>query len=412
PKMEELYQQVKELKKARETTEDILSGRLSEINDLNERITELENEASIKEETISKRELEIEILNQEIIDLENKDSNSSKLIETKNLEIEEINKNIDILQSALDDLKEELSIKESDIKKLNHDILELKTIKEDSTEIISAEINEIQELTEKVEEQKQLINELGKRNKIITEDLDNNVNDEELLLQLDELIKANEELEKFAKNAANELQEPLRAIRSFINVLAKRYRSKIDGDTDEFIDYALEAVERLNRKIIGLLEYSRIESSGKKFKLTETEQILDYALSHLNTSFENRPEITHENLPKVMADSGQILQLFNNLLDNAVKFKNPESNPQIHISAFLNEENDEYVFTVEDNGIGIEEKDFDKIFDMFKKLNHEYEGIGIGLSIGKKIVDRHGGHIWVESEPEVGSTFFFTLPKP
>ncbi|MGZ7044228.1 MAG: ATP-binding protein [Methanobacterium sp.] len=412
PKMEELYQQVKELKKARETTEDILSGRLSEINDLNERITELENEASIKEETISKRELEIEILNQKIIDLENKDSNSSKLIETKNLEIEEINKNIDILQSALDDLKEELSIKESDIKKLNHDILELKTIKEDSTEIISAEINEIQELTEKVEEQKQLINELGKRNKIITEELDNNVNDEELLLQLDELIKANEELEKFAKNAANELQEPLRAIRSFINVLAKRYRSKIDGDTDEFIDYALEAVERLNRKIIGLLEYSRIESSGKKFKLTETEQILDYALSHLNTSFENRPEITHENLPKVMADSGQILQLFNNLLDNAVKFKNPERNPQVHISAFLNEQNNEYVFTVEDNGIGIEEKDFDKIFDMFKKLNHEYEGIGIGLSIGKKIVDRHGGHIWVESEPEVGSTFFFTLPKP
>ncbi len=411
PKMEERLQQMEELKRERENSEEILSGRLSEINDLNQRITELENEASIKEDLISNRELEIEKLNQEIIDLEDRGDDYSKFMDSKNSEIEGIKKDRDLLQSAAKDLKETISTKESQIKELNHELMKLKNMETDSSEIISNEMNEIHELREKIEGQKEIISDLTRRNKLIRAELEENVNDEEILLQIDELIKANEELEKFAKNAANELQEPLRAIKSFVNILAKRYKGKVDKDTDEFIDYALEALERLNKKILALLEYSRVESSGKEFKLTETEQILDYAISNLNASIENRAQITSDELPKVMADSGQILLLFQNLLENAVKFKNPEKDVQIHISAFLDEENDQYVFRVEDNGIGIEEKDLEKIFDIFKKLNQKQKGIGIGLAVSKKIIDRHGGQIWVESEPEIGSTFFFTLPQ-
>lgn len=413
PKIEELYQQVIELRKSRDDLEDILSSKLSEIKDLNQRITDLENDASEKGEIISQKELEIEKLNHEIIELEKKDSESLKLISTKDSEIEEINKNIDALRNALNDSKEAISIKELDIKKLNDEISELKMLKEDSAEIISAEMQQIQELNEKISEKQQIINELTKRNEILRSELENKVNDEELLKQLDELIKANEELEKFVENAANELQEPLRAIKSFNNILAKRYRGKIDKDTDEFIDYALEAVARLNKKIIDLLEYSRIESRGKEFKLTETEEILDYAMSNLNASLEgNKAKITRDNLPKIMADSGQILQLFQNLLNNAVRFKNPDKNPQIHISSYLDDKNKEYVFSIQDNGIGIEEKDQKKIFEIFKRLNPEngYEGTGIGLSISKKIVERHGGRIWVESEPGIGSKFYFTIP--
>lgn len=414
PKMKELYQQVEKLKKARDNSEDVLLDKLSEINDLNERVTELENEASKKEDLISKRELEIEKLNHEIIELEKKGEDSSKLIETKNLEIADINKNVDALEDALEELKETLSNKELEIKKLMQKKLEFKTIKEDSKKIISAQKLKIQELTEKINKQEHLITKLSKRNKIIEEELKNSQNDEEILIQLDELIKANEELEKFAETAANELQEPLRVIRSFINILTKRYQGKIDRDTDEFIDYALEAINRLNRKIIGLLEYSRVESRGKEFRLTETEEILDYAISNINASFEgNRTKITYDNLPQIMADSGQILKLFQNLLENAVIFKNPEKDPKVHISSFLDEENNEYVFSIQDNGIGIEEKNLEKVFDIFKKLNSKngHQGVGIGLPISKKIIKRHGGRIWVESEPEIGSTFFFTLPN-
>jgi PAS domain S-box-containing protein len=413
PDIEELKIQIKELKKELEISEDAFSSKLSEINDLNERITELENESSKNEELISKRELEIEKLNQEIIELEKEDSIDSKLIKNKDSDMEMINKSMDALKESLDNYKEDISKKELEIEKLKHELLELKTIKEDSKQIVSAQMLKIQELTENFNKEKQLVIELTKRNKKIKEELENNLNDEELLKQLDELVKANEELDKFAETAANELQEPLRAVKSFVNILSKRYRGKLDNETDEFIDYALEAIERLNKKIIGLLEYSRVESKGKELKPTETHEILDYAISHLNTSWDGyKAEITYDNLPKIMADSGQILKLFQNLLENAVKFKNPEKNSKVHVSAVLDEENDKYIFSVQDNGIGIEEKDFDKIFDIFKKLNleNEHQGVGIGLSISKKIIERHGGQIWVESEPEIGSTFFFALP--
>ena len=414
PEIEDLNQQVIQLTKARDDSEDALSNKLTEISDLNQRITELENAADKNKEMISNKELEIENLSQEIIELEKTSLESLEIVTTKDSEIEELNKGIKALKIAYEEYREIISIKESEIENLNKEIMELEMLKNDSAEIISAEMSEIEELNEKISKQQQFINEITKSNEILKEELENSVNDEELLIQLDELIKANEELDKFAENAANELQEPLRAIKSFNNILAKRYRGKIDKDTDEFIDYALESVERLNRKIMGLLEYSRVKSRGKEFKLTETEEIFDYAMSNLNASLDgDNTEITRDDLPPVMADSGQILQLFQNLLKNAVEFKNPEQNPKIHVSAYFDEENDEYVFSVQDNGKGIGEKDLEKVFDIFKRLNpgNGHKGIGIGLPVSKKIVERHGGHIWVESEPEIGSKFYFTIPS-
>lgn len=436
--IEKLNQELIELEKINTTSAETIENKESEMKTITQKIEGLQEELNNSQELIKAKELEVEELNQKLVELEN-ETKSAEIIETNEVEIREITENIDALQEALnnsketitskelnikklseeisklktqkDDFKETISVKEQDIKKLNEEISELKTLKEDSAEIISTEMQEIQDLTEKTSEMNQQINELTKRNEILQSELENSTNDEELLIQLDELIKANEELEKFAETAANELQEPLRAVRSFNNILAKRYRGKLDKDADEFIDYALEAVERLNKKILGLLEYSRVESRGKEFKLTETEELLDYAMSNLNASLEgNGAKITRDNLPKIRADSGQVLQLFQNLLKNSVKFRNPENKPQIHVSAYLDEDNNEYVFSIQDNGIGIEEKDQHKIFDIFKKLNPEQPGIGIGLSIGKKIVERHGGHIWVESEPEIGSKFFFTIP--
>lgn len=433
--IEKLNQELIELEKINTTSAETIENKESEMKTITQKIEGLQEELNNSQEVIKAKELEVEELNQKIVELEN-ETKSAEIIETKEVEIREITGNIDALQEALnnsketitskeldikqlseeisklktqkEDFKETITVKEQDIKKLNEEISELKTLKEDSAEIISAEI---QDLTEKISGMNQRINELTKRNEILQSELENSTNDEELLIQLDELIKANEELEKFAETAANELQEPLRAIKSFNNILAKRYRGKLDKDADEFIDYALEAVERLNKKILGLLEYSRVESRGKEFKLTETEELLDYAMSNLNASLEgNGAKITRDNLPKIRADSGQVLQLFQNLLKNSVKFRNPENKPQIHVSAYLDEDNNEYVFSIQDNGIGIEEKDQPKIFDIFKKLNPEQSGIGIGLSIGKKIVERHGGRIWVESEPQIGSKFFFTIP--
>lgn len=393
-------------------------------------------------ETEKERELELAELNRKIEELEHTNKNlkkelkSQKDIEYDNLRIEAFDKQISELKNANESFKEIINAQNPEIEKLYMQVLELKKARDDSESILSDKLSEISYLNHHITE---LENDAGAKEEIISKrELEiENLNQEiielekagskssKIIITLESEIKKinentaalkdalNEELDKFAETAANELQEPLIAIKSFNNILAKHYRGKIDKDTDEFIDYALEAVNHLNKKIIGLLEYSRVESRGKEFKLTETEEILDYAISNLNASIEeNRAKITHDDLPKIMADSGQILQLFGNLLKNSVKFKNPQKNPQIHISACLDEENSEYVFQVEDNGIGIEEKDLKKVFDIFKKLNPEngYDGIGIGLSISKKIVERHGGRIWVESKPEIGSKFYFTIP--
>ncbi|HEX3014489.1 MAG TPA: ATP-binding protein, partial [Methanobacterium sp.] len=158
--------------------------------------------------------------------------------------------------------------------------------------------------------------------------------------------------------------------------------------------------------------YSRVATRGKEFELVDTKEILENTISNLYATInENDAQITHENLPKVMADKRQMTQLFQNLIGNAIKFKKPGILPKIHIKARKNK--NEYVFSVQDNGIGIEKQYMERIFIIFQRLHtrDEYDGTGIGLAVSKRIVERHGGNIWVESEPSVGSTFYFTLPE-
>lgn len=226
-----------------------------------------------------------------------------------------------------------------------------------------------------------------------------------------ELERSNEELQQFAYVASHDLQEPLRMITSYLTLLENRYKDKLDEDADEFIGYAVDGAKRMKQLIKDLLQLSRVGTHGKSFQKTNCEAILEKTLNNLEVAIiENQLEITHDPLPVVKADDFQLLQLFQNLISNAVKFRS-EKPPKIHVGA--KSKNGEWVFSIKDNGIGIE-KDYEKrIFVIFQRLhtNSEYPGTGIGLALCKKIVERHGGHIWFESEPGEGSTFYFTIPK-
>ena len=208
------------------------------------------------------------------------------------------------------------------------------------------------------------------------------------------------------------MQEPLRSIASFAQLLGRRYKGKIDSSADEYIDFIVDGAMRMKEMIQGLLEYSLV-GKGENFQLVDVNETIDIVLSNLKRLIdENEAEITHERLPTVTADSRQLVQIFQNLIGNAVKFKKPETQPKIRISAYLDTKKNDYVFSVYDNGIGIEKQYTDIIFDIFKRLHtiDEYRGTGIGLAICKRIVEHHGGKIWVESEYGVGSTFYFTIP--
>ncbi|MDN3511053.1 MAG: ATP-binding protein [Candidatus Jettenia sp.] len=233
--------------------------------------------------------------------------------------------------------------------------------------------------------------------------------EKELLRHSTELKRSNEELQHFAYVASHDLQEPLRMISSYLQLIERRYRNKLDTDAEEFITYAVDGANRLQTMINGLLEYSRVDSRGKSFELIDCETLFERALLNLEVTIkENNTTITHDTLPTVMADSSQLLQVFQNLISNAIKFHGTES-PRIHISARRNE--NEWIFSVHDNGIGIEQEYTKQLFNIFKRLHgREYPGIGLGLSICKKIINRHNGRIWLESEPGKGSTFYFTIP--
>jgi len=229
---------------------------------------------------------------------------------------------------------------------------------------------------------------------------------------IEELKRSNKELQQFAYVASHDLQEPLRTVTSFAQLIERRYKDKLDSDADDFIEYIVDASKRMQILINDLLDYSRVSTRGKDLKITDTEEVLKNVLSNLNASIrENKAQITHDRLPEVYADSGQLSQLFQNLIGNAIKFKNAETHPKIHLSAKEDKESDSYVFSVSDNGIGIEDEYLQRIFTIFQRLHtrEEYSGTGIGLAVAKKIVERHGGQIWVESEYGKGSTFFFTL---
>jgi PAS domain S-box-containing protein len=254
-----------------------------------------------------------------------------------------------------------------------------------------------------------------------------------------DLARSNAELEQFAYVASHDLQEPLRMVSSYMQLLAKSYQGQLDAEADEFIGYAVDGAQRMQGLISDLLAYARVGTRGQPAVPTDCEAVLTQVLDDLECALaESQAQVTHDPLPTVLADAGQLAQLFQNLIGNAIKFHGAEP-PRVHVSAQLqiadrrlltarpavsgiHETNlksqignpqSEWLFAVRDNGIGIEPEYWERIFVIFQRLHlrTEYPGTGIGLAICKKIVERHGGRIWVESDPGQGSTFYFTLPQ-
>jgi PAS domain S-box-containing protein len=231
-----------------------------------------------------------------------------------------------------------------------------------------------------------------------------------LLYKVEELNRSNEELGQFAYIASHDLQEPLRMVASYTQLLSRRYKGKLDADADEFISFAVDGAARMQRLIQDLLMYSRVGTKGEELLDTNSEEALQQALLNLRGAIEeSRAVVTHDPLPFVLADEMQLAQLFQNLVGNAIKYQSPGI-PRIHISAKQNG-GKKWIFSVKDNGLGIDPQYFERIFGMFQRLHkrEEFAGTGIGLAICKKIVERHGGTISVQSQPGHGSTFSFAL---
>ncbi len=225
-----------------------------------------------------------------------------------------------------------------------------------------------------------------------------------------ELLRSNKELESFAYVASHDLQEPLRMISSFTQMLEKRYGDKLDKNAQDYIKYAVDGAKRMYELINGLLAYSRVQSRGKEFTKIRMADVCEKVKQNLGLMItEKNAVITRRKLPVIYADESQMIQLIQNLFENGIKFS--RERPRIHFESKDN--SDSYLFSVKDNGIGIEPEYFDRIFKIFQRLlpREEYEGTGIGLAICRRIVERHDGRIWVESEPGKGSVFYFTIPK-
>jgi len=226
-----------------------------------------------------------------------------------------------------------------------------------------------------------------------------------------ELVRSNAELQHFAYVASHDLQEPLRTVQSYLQLLERRYKDKLDSDANDFINYAVEGAKRMRELIEDLLSYARVTAQMKPIEPVDLMAAVDQVIGNLSGVIqESGVKITRDDLPTVMADRRQIAQLYQNLISNALKFRREEP-PRVHLSARQND--DEWSLSVKDNGIGIDPRYVEKIFVIFQRLHsrEEYVGTGIGLAICNKIVERHGGRIWVESQLDMGSTFFFTLPR-
>ncbi len=227
----------------------------------------------------------------------------------------------------------------------------------------------------------------------------------------EDLARSNQELEQFAYVTSHDLQEPLRMVASFTQLLARRYQGRLDQDADEFIGFAVEGATRMQNLLNDLLVYSRVGTRGKPFVPTDCNRVFKQARDNLAKAIEESGALIFlDPLPVVQGDEVQLIQLFQNLVANAIKFRGPEM-PQVHVSAV--KKGHEWVFAVKDNGIGIAPEHQERIFTIFQRLHSrsEFPGTGIGLAICKKIVNRHGGRIWVESQPGKGSTFYFSIPE-
>jgi PAS domain S-box-containing protein len=234
--------------------------------------------------------------------------------------------------------------------------------------------------------------------------------EEILRLKLEELTRSNAELEQFAYVSSHDLQEPLRMITSYLQLLQRRYEGNLDEKADRYIHFAVDGAFRMQNPINDLLEFSRVTTKTRELESVDCEPVLSQILSGLELFIkQNKVTVSHKPLPKVMADSTQLAQVFQNLIINGIKFHSEEA-PIINIC--VEKKESEWLFSVKDNGIGIDPQYSERIFEVFKRLHkkEEYPGTGIGLAVCKKIVERHGGHIWIESELGKGSTFYFTLP--
>jgi len=232
-----------------------------------------------------------------------------------------------------------------------------------------------------------------------------------LKLRTLELERSNKELEQFAYVASHDLQEPLRMVSSYTQLLEKRYKDKLDNDAKDFINFAVDGANRMQRLINALLTYSRVGTRSKSLKSTDSHATLGQVLANLSIIIEeNHAIVTNDDLPTLIADETQLVQLFQNLISNAIKFHGKEQ-PRVHIS--VEDKGTEWLFSVKDNGIGFDSEYKDRIFAVFQRLNprDKYPGTGIGLAICKKIVGYHNGCIWADSEEGKGSTFYFTIPK-
>ncbi len=237
---------------------------------------------------------------------------------------------------------------------------------------------------------------------------------EELAYQAQELARSNAELERFAYVAAHHLQEPLITVGNYTQLLARHYGERLDADADKFMGFVVDAALHMRRLLQDLLDYAELDKQAETFVMTPTGAVLEDVLEQLGQAIEaNEALVTHDRLPEVMVNARQLGQVFEHLIDNALKFRR-DAPPRIHVSATMSQHAHRNVwrFAVRDNGIGIEPQYVGRIFQVFERLHTRdaYPGTGIGLALCKKIIERHGGRMWVESEPGIGSTFYFVIP--
>lgn len=244
----------------------------------------------------------------------------------------------------------------------------------------------------------------------ITDITDRKRLEDALKLRTDNLARSNAELERFAYVASHDLQEPLRMVASFTQLLARRYAGKLDAKADEYIGYAVDGAKRMQQLIADLLALSRVGTRGGEFRDAPLEDVISDVLLNLGPAIQDSgAAVTHNPLPTVVADRGQMAQLLQNLIGNAVKFRDAQP-PRVHISAVEAEAG--WTISMSDNGIGIAPEHAERVFQIFQRLHtrDQYPGTGIGLAVCRKIAERHGGKIWLDSTPGAGTTFHFTLP--